>query len=78
MLIALLTAMLAVQAPQAAAPADTPKPKKICREVEGRTGSHMRSRTICKSEAEWRIEDEARIPLTLQVKGEESARNRPQ
>ena len=78
MMIALLTAALAAQAAPAAAPAAPVKPKKVCREVEGRTGTHMRSRTICKTEAEWRIEDEARLPTTLQVKGEEITRNRPQ
>ena len=78
MLTTLLTAMLAAQAPQAATPAATAKPKKICREIEGRTGTHMRHRKTCKTEAEWRIEDEAQIPVTLQVKGEEVTRDRPQ
>ena len=78
MLIAFLT-VLAAQLPQAVAEPQPVKPKKICRESEHRTGSHVRSGTVCKTEEQWRIEDEARarIPLTLQVKGEEGV-TRPQ
>lgn len=74
MVFALLMA-LAEQAPQAA-PAPRPKPPRICRENEARTGSHIRSSRTCKTAEQWQMDDAARdrIPPTMQIKSEQSAR----
>ena len=49
------------------------KPKMVCRGGEEATGSHMRTGLVCKSEEEWRREDEeisrAKPPPTLRVTG---------
>ena len=73
MVIALLMAV-AAQAPQAAPPGPLPKPQRICRENERRTGSHIRSGRTCKTAEQWQMEDAARdrIPPTMQIKTEQS------
>ena len=73
MVIAMLMAF-AAQAPAAAPPAPLPKPQRICRENEPRTGSHIRSSRTCKTAEHWQMEDAARdrIPPTMQIKTEQS------
>lgn len=73
MVIAMLMA-LAAQAPQAAAGAPLPKPPRICRENERRTGSHIRSSRACKTAEQWQMEDAARerIPPTMKIKTEQT------
>jgi hypothetical protein len=45
------------------------KPQLICRESEEETGSHIRSGRRCKTEEEWRREDErrGRAPASMRV-----------
>jgi hypothetical protein len=45
------------------------KPRLICREPEQQLGSHIRAVRRCKTEEEWRLDDErsGRIPVTLRV-----------
>lgn len=45
------------------------KPRLICREPEQQLGSHIRAVRRCKTEEEWRLDDErtGRIPVTLKV-----------
>ena len=49
------------------------KQKMVCRGGEEATGSHMRTGLVCKTEEEWRREDEelARVPVSpaLRVTG---------
>ena len=53
----------------AEAPTGPVKERKICREVERTTGSHIRIGRQCRTAEEWRREDEAksRLPLSLTV-----------
>ena len=73
MMIAMLIT-LAAQAPAAAPPAPLPKPQRICRENERRTGSRIRLSRTCKTAEQWQMEDAARdrIPPTMQIKTEQS------
>ena len=75
MVIAMLMA-LAAQVPQAVPQPRPPKPQRICRENEQRTGSHIRSSRTCKTAEQWQMEDAARdrIPPTMQIKTEQSAK----
>jgi hypothetical protein len=45
------------------------KPRLICREPEQQLGSHIRAARRCKTEEEWRLDDErnGRIPVTMRV-----------
>jgi hypothetical protein len=45
------------------------KPKLICRESEEELGSHIRTGARCKTDEEWRLEDEerGRIPRSMRV-----------
>lgn len=50
-------------------PAQTPRPRLICRGSSASLGSHIRTPRHCLTEEQWRQEDEdrARVPLSMQV-----------
>jgi|tagenome__1003787_1003787.scaffolds.fasta_scaffold19585987_2 hypothetical protein len=61
----LLAAPVGVQVPNAV----PEKPPLICRESENQLGTHIRVGRRCKTEEEWRIDDErrGRMPATMEV-----------
>ena len=63
--------LLFAAAAQSAVPPATPpsvKPARICRETGRQTGSHIRSGRRCKTEEQWRLEDERRrVPADMRV-----------
>ena len=50
-------------------PAQTPRPRLICRGSSASLGSHIRTPARCRTEEQWREEDEerARTPISMQV-----------
>ncbi len=46
-------------APATTAPVKPAKPKKFCREMPAKTGSHMGGGRVCKTAAQWRELDQA-------------------
>lgn len=64
--------LLLAGAAQSAVPPATPpaaEPARICRETGRQTGSHIRSGRRCKTEEQWRLEDERRdrVPADMRV-----------
>ncbi|MEO7634191.1 MAG: hypothetical protein ABIS38_00915 [Sphingomicrobium sp.] len=76
-----LALLLAAAQPTVASSTPT-KPQRICREMETRTGSHIRSGRRCMTEEQWRAEDERRdrVPVTLRVTDgqDDAGQKRPQ
>jgi hypothetical protein len=76
--------VLAASLVAAAPPADpTPaKDRKICREVEHQTGSHIRTQRRCRTAEEWEEADRAKsLPLSAQItegQGDVGQATRPQ
>lgn len=68
MVTALFVLLLASGDPSAAQ-SSTAKPKLICREAEGRLGSHVRTSRRCLTAEQWQKEDAERdrVPVTLRV-----------
>lgn len=74
-LIGLGAPALAADPAPAPAPTEAAKPKKICRPLPARTGSHRPEGRICKTAEEWRIRDRdvyVQGPLEEQTKVEVS------
>jgi hypothetical protein len=74
MLLALLSAVLASENPQAIPPAESEKPRLICRKGEQIVGTHMRTGRRCKTAEEWQLEDakvDGPVP-TLRLTGEQN------
>ena len=78
--LVLLAAPLAAASPPAAPSPD--KERKICRQVERATGSHIRTQRRCHTAEEWEEADRAKaLPLSAQItegQGDVGQATRPQ
>ena len=79
-LVALAVTLTAAGALAADPPAQPEEQRRICRGSAPRLGSHVRTPRRCRTEQQWREEDEAkgRVPLSLQVtQGQNDGRQGP-
>jgi hypothetical protein len=78
----ILAPSLAGAAPPVATDPPPEKERKICREAERQTGSHIRTPRKCRTAREWQEHDQARaLPLSAQVtegQGDVGQAQRPQ
>jgi Spy/CpxP family protein refolding chaperone len=79
-LVAFAIALSTAAALAAGPPAPPEKQQRICRGGARQLGSHMRTPQRCRTEEQWRQEDEARanLPVSLQVtQGQNDGRSVP-
>ena len=81
MALILLAIALAAAGPDSQSGAAPEKAKRICRESENQTGSHIRTGRRCRTAEEWARDDAARDrkPADLRVtEGQDYGQPRPQ
>lgn len=79
-LIALASALAVTGALAADPPAPAEKQRLICRRSAASLGSHIRTPRRCRTEAQWREEEETKapVPISLQVtQGQNDGRSTP-
>ena len=71
MLLMFIAMGLSAGDPQPAPQQDQEKPKLICRDGTQELGSHMRIPRRCKTEEQWKIEDDSKsgLPVSARVVG---------
>ena len=80
-LIAFAAALSLAGALAAGPPADTAKPREICRPAAKQLGSRIRTQRRCRTAEQWQAEDEAKagLPIGAQVThGHNDGQARPQ
>ena len=68
-LVAATTGLVLTGALAAEPPADAPKERQVCRAPTRTVGSRIRTPRRCRTEAQWREEDEGKagLPISAQV-----------